>query len=225
MSIHPVAPDLLRISLAPRDLLNVYLAEDVLVDAGVSFLSGRLLKALEGRSVAAHVLTHGHVDHQGSSHAVCRNLGIPLLCGEGDREAVETGDLTRLMPRPESFMARLSNRLGGPAHPVSGVLREGDEIAGFEVVETPGHTPGHLAFWRERDGVLILGDVLFHRHPVTLRAGLCEPVAFATWDRAFNRASARRLADLEPDLVCFGHGAPLREGEEFRCYVKNLSEG
>jgi glyoxylase-like metal-dependent hydrolase (beta-lactamase superfamily II) len=225
MSIHHVAPDLLRISLAPGHLLNVYLAGDVLVDAGVSLNSGRLLEALEGHSVTAHALTHGHVDHQGASHVVCRKLGIPLLCGEGDRKAVETGDLTRLMPRPESFMARLSNRLGGPAHPVSGTLREGDEIGGFEVLETPGHTPGHLAFWRERDRVLILGDVLFHRHPVTLRTGLSEPVAFATWDRALNLASARRLAGLEPDLVCFGHGAPLRDGAEFRRYVKGLPEG
>ena len=56
------------------------------------------------------------------------------------------------------------------------VLGDGDTVSDFAVVETPGHTPGHLAFWRERDRVLVLGDVLFHLNPITLRAGLPNPL-------------------------------------------------
>ncbi|MFC1531424.1 MBL fold metallo-hydrolase, partial [Gemmatimonadota bacterium] len=84
------------------------------------------------------------------------------------------------MPQPDGWMARLSRRFAGPGHPVERVLPEGDRVGDFTVIETPGHTPGHLAFWRERDRVLILGDVLFHRNPVTRRLRLREPFGFAT---------------------------------------------
>jgi len=81
---------------------------------------------------------------------------------------------------------------------VAGTLAEGDEIGGLKVIEAPGHTPGHLAFWEERTRVLILGDVLFHMQPLTLRTVLTEPFRFASVGRASNLASARKLAALEP---------------------------
>ena len=90
------------------------------------------------------------------------------------------------------------------------------------MIPAPGHTPGHLAFWRESDRVLVLGDVLFHRNPLTLRKGLTEPFRFATHDPDRNRESARRLAAREPDVVCFGHGEPLRRPEAFAAYVAAL---
>jgi glyoxylase-like metal-dependent hydrolase (beta-lactamase superfamily II) len=115
--------------------------------------------------------------------------------------------------------------MAGPGHPVARVLADGDEVGGFIVIESPGHTPGHLAFWRERDRVLILGDVLFHRNPATFRAGLAEPFEFATFDPSANRESARRLAALEPEVVCFGHGEPLTDGARFQEFVAGLSLG
>jgi glyoxylase-like metal-dependent hydrolase (beta-lactamase superfamily II) len=107
---------------------------------------------------------------------------------------------------------------------VTRVLTDGDEVGDLTVIETPGHTPGHLAFWRERDRVLILGDVLFHRNPVTYRAGLTEPFRFATFDPSANRESARRLAALEPRVVCFGHGAPLTDVARFQDFVADLPD-
>ena len=90
------------------------------------------------------------------------------------------------------------------------------------MIETPGHTPGHLAFWEEETRVLILGDVLFHRNPATFRKGLSEPFLFATYDRASNLRSARKLSALNPEIICFGHGAPLSGGDEFRRFVESL---
>lgn len=101
-------------------------------------------------------------------------------------------------------------------------MGEGDAVGSFTVVEAPGHTPGHLALWREGDGALVLGDVLFHRNPVTLRAGLAEPFRSATADAARNRDSARKLAELGPSVICFGHGPPLRDGQLFGDYVAGL---
>ena len=82
---------------------------------------------------------------------------------------------------------------------------------GFKVLDAPGHSPGHVAYWRESDRALILGDVLFGMHPLLGIRQLREPPDFFTPDPAQNRESARKLAALEPALVCFGHGPPLRD--------------
>jgi hydroxyacylglutathione hydrolase len=200
----------------------VYLLGDVLVDAGGRGSARKILQALAGRAVVAHVLTHAHFDHQGSSHAVCTQLGVPLWCGEGDRRAMESGDPAEILPNPRGWAGWLHRRLAGPAHPVSRVLHDGDAVGGFTVVEAPGHTPGHLAFWRERDGVLVLGDVAFHRNPLSLRLALQEPFRFATRDPQRNRESARGLAALRPGVICFGHGPPLLDGERFARFVARL---
>jgi hydroxyacylglutathione hydrolase len=223
MKVEQVAPGVLRIAVARLDAVNVYLLEDVLLDSGSRFQRKRLLSVLSGRSVRAHALTHAHFDHQGSSHYLCDSLGIPLLCGEGDRRAVELGNHRALFPKPEGLSAWLGWKLAGPSHPVTHTLKEGDSVGGFKVLETPGHTPGHLAFWREADRLLIVGDVLFHRNPVTLRPGLQEPFLFATKDAVANRSSARRLASLNPTVICFGHGAPLRSVDRLQQFVSTLS--
>lgn len=217
-----VAPDLWIVPLQRPDLLNVYVAGDVLIDAGAFFTTRSLVAALQAHPISVHVLTHAHFDHQGGSRAVCEAFGAPLWCGAGDLEAAETGDWAPLLPHPDGWVARLSRRLASPGHPVARVLKDGDEVGELTVIEAPGHTPGHLAFWRKRDRALILGDVLFHRNPVTYRAGLTEPFRFATFDPSTNRESARRLAALEPRVVCFGHGGPLTDIARFLDFVEDL---
>ena len=224
MKIEHIRPDVLRLSLWPLDAVNVYVLGGILVDSGGKFAKRRLLSALSEIGISGHVITHAHFDHQGCSHAVCEHLDVPCMCGEGDRTAVETGDLAQVLPNRDSWLARLSGRLAGPGHPVARSLREGDEVGGFAVIETPGHTPGHLAFWRASDGVLVVGDVLFHRNPMTMRSGLREPFGFATFDPRMNRASARKLAALEPAVVCFGHGEPLRDTKRFAEFVSTLRD-
>jgi glyoxylase-like metal-dependent hydrolase (beta-lactamase superfamily II) len=204
------------------DVVNVYLVRGVLVDSGGKLGAGRLLRLLRGDPPSAHVLTHAHMDHQGASHAVCSAFEIPFFCGAGDRAAAESGDQSSLVRESSPTLSRVMNLLAGPGHPVSRTLADGDDVEGLRVVETPGHTPGHLSFWEEETRVLILGDVLFHRNPVTLRRGLAEPFQFATHDRAANLRSARRLLELEPEVICFGHGAPLTDPDEFRRFVEGL---
>jgi hydroxyacylglutathione hydrolase len=135
------------------------------------------------------------------------------------------------MERPGEIMARmpghwLSSAVGplwaGPPHPVSRRLREADSVGSFRVIETPGHTAGHVSFWRESDRVLIIGDVLSHLNIYTGWVTLREPERFFTLDPAENRRSARRLIELEPKLICFGHGPPLRDAGRFVNYVQRL---
>jgi hydroxyacylglutathione hydrolase len=169
--------------------------------------------------VTVHALTHAHPDHYGSSHAVCEALRLPLWCGQRDAAVVEGQP-----PVPgNGRIAGLLSRLPAPQpHPVERRLREGDEVAGFAVLEVPGHSPGHVAYWREADRTLICGDVLFNLSLPTLRPGLREPYASFTPDPARNRDSARRLAELRPQLILFGHGPPLRDGDRFARFVGSL---
>ncbi|QKG21934.1 MBL fold metallo-hydrolase [Actinomadura verrucosospora] len=195
----------------PRYAYNAYLVADengeVLVDAGSRHARRRILRQLDGRAVRSHLVTHAHPDHQGASHAVCTRFGVPLMSGARDADAIESGELVI----PDHPVARWQLRhWAGPGHPVAHRLAEADEVAGFTVLETPGHTPGSIALWRERDRVLIVGDVL-NRRPAALGGGIAEaPPAFCT-DPGGNRRSIRRLAGLRPAVVCFGHGRPLRD--------------
>jgi glyoxylase-like metal-dependent hydrolase (beta-lactamase superfamily II) len=205
----------------PPNAINVYLVDDALIDAGTRQAERRIMRQLRGHTVSAHALTHAHPDHQGSSHAICERLGIPLWCGRDDVAVMESGTVEN--PKAPRWLNTVQQRWWtGPPHPVDRPLSEGDEVAGFEVLEVPGHSPGHVAFWRESDRVLILGDVFFNIHAFTGLPGLHEPPAIFTPDPARNRASARRLAALRPELVCFGHGAPLRDPDRLSAFVASL---
>src|SRR5438445_10605150 len=192
----------------PPNAINVYLVGDVLIDAATRQAEKRILRQIAGRTLSAHALTHAHPDHQGSSHAICERLSIPLWCGRGDVPAMETPGGVASSQAP-GWLNRLQARYWtGPPHPVARALSEGDEVAGFTVLEAPGPSAGPLAYWRESDRVLILGDVLNNMNLMTGIPGLHEPPRIFTPDPQRNRESARRLAALAPALTCFGHGPP-----------------
>lgn len=217
-----IAAGVFMLSGVPRNAINVYLAGETLIDAGTRQAERRILRQISGREVSLHALTHAHPDHQGSSHAICERLGIPLWCGRDDVPAIETPGGVRNQKAP-GWLNGLQRRFWtGPPHPVSRALSEGDEVAGFTVLEVPGHSVGHIAFWRESDRVLILGDVLNNMNVLTGRPGLNEPPSLFTPDPVRNRASARRLAALRPSLACFGHGAPLRDPDLLFDFVSGL---
>lgn len=202
--------------------INAYLVGDVLIDALTRRSAGRILRQLEGHDVAAHALTHAHPDHQGASHEVCERLGIPFWCGEADADDAEHPERLR-ESMPDTVPARFFERIfAGPAHPVERRLREGDDVAGFTVLDVPGHSAGHVAFWRETDRVLICGDVLTNMGQLTGLPGLHEPSRLLTADPERNRKSARRLAELEPALVCFGHGKPVRDPGKLSEFARRL---
>jgi glyoxylase-like metal-dependent hydrolase (beta-lactamase superfamily II) len=219
--VKQLADGLYQLRGFPPDAINVYLMGDVLVDAGTRHAERRILRQVADSDVQAHALTHAHPDHQGSSHAVCEKLGIPFWVGEGDVKAAESGDM--VTPQPDHPIPRLSQRVfAGPGHPVDRVLREGDEVAGFRILEVPGHSAGHVAFWRESDRALVLGDVVFNVSKLYLPGTLSPPADHFTPDPPRNRESARRVAALEPALICFGHGPPLRDTEKFTDFVAGL---
>ena len=216
-----LADDLWLLKGFPPHAINVYLMGDVLVDAATRRAGRRILRQLEGVKVSAHALTHAHPDHQGASKEVCEALGIPLWCHEDDVEAMEQGTIAE--KQPDHPINRVINRFWtGPPYPVARRLKGGDVVAGFEVLHVPGHSAGHVAYWRESDRALVLGDVITNIDTLTGLPGLHEPKVFFTPDPARNRESARRLAELEPKLVCFGHGRPLRDPAKLKRFVAKL---
>jgi hydroxyacylglutathione hydrolase len=217
-----LADDLWLLRGFPPDAINVYVIGDVLIDAATKHAGRRILRQLEGRTITAHALTHAHPDHQGASKEVCEALGIPLWCHAADADAMEQGTIPQQQPKHpiNSLIARF---MLGPPYPVSRRLEEGDVVAGFEVLHVPGHSAGHVAYWRESDRAMILGDVVTHIDTITGMPGLHEPKSFFTPDPARNRESARRLAALDPKLVCFGHGKPLRDPAKLRKFVDGLA--
>jgi hydroxyacylglutathione hydrolase len=219
--VKQLAPDLHILDGMPPYAINVYLVGDVLIDAATRRAGKRILRQLSGRSVAAHALTHAHPDHQGASHEVCEKLDIPLWCGEMDADAMEDGRIAERQPK-HPINTVIDRFWTGPPHPVAHRLHEGDDVAGFEVLDVPGHSAGHVAYWRESDRTLICGDVFTNIDTLTGLPGLHEPKVFFTPDPARNRESMRRLAALEPALACFGHGRPLRDPAKLQAFVAKL---
>jgi hydroxyacylglutathione hydrolase len=208
-----IADDVWQLPLLPRDGINAYLIGDVLIDTGIKQSAGKIVGMLGERKLSAIALTHAHGDHAGALKRLATQFGVPVWCGAADRTAIETGRLV-LSPTIE----RLS--LGGIAQaaagfdgtPVARTLAEGDPLAaGFTVLDTPGHSPGHVSFWREADRTLICGDVFFGMNIFTTVPGVHQPLALFTPDPAENRNSERRLATLDPATVGFGHGPVLNE--------------
>jgi hydroxyacylglutathione hydrolase len=198
----------------PENAINVYVLGDVLIDAGLALDRRRILDQIAGHEITAHALTHAHFDHYGSSHAVCQKLGIPLWCGLDDVEAVEAG---KMVGGPGDWMLPAAAK-----HPVARALKEGDVVGGFTVLDTPGHSPGHVSYWRAADKVLLCGDVMWGYNPFTFSGPIREPYGFVSPDAGRNRESARKLADLRPELVCFGHGKPVRDPDAFAAAVSKL---
>ncbi len=157
------------------------------------------------------LLTHAHIDHVGSLDALHAALpDAEVAISERDARFL-SGDKSLDPSEPQV-------RLRG-GYPIcttkpTRLLHEGDRIGSLEVISTPGHTPGHLAFLDTRDRAVIAGDAFQTQGGVAV-AGTFEwlfPLpAFATWHTGLALESARKLLALQPSLLAVGHGRVLRQ--------------
>ena len=147
-------------------------------------------------------------------------LDVPMWAPAGDADDVERGTPVIAETRFKPLVSRGGTFDGVP---VARRLQEGDEVGpGFVVLDVPGHSPGHIAFWRASDRTLIAGDVLNNMNLVTTKVGLREPPKIFTPDPERNRESIRKLAALEPSLAVFGHGPPLRDPRALADFAAKL---
>ncbi|GGJ19797.1 MBL fold metallo-hydrolase [Deinococcus roseus] len=211
-----IAEDLHLLPNFPAFSINTYLMGDVLIDAATKWDAGRLTRQLQGRKPSMLALTHVHPDHQGAASHLCKQMALPLACHEADRDIMEG----RKPMLPRSWIIKLQEKtwMGRP-HPVARPLTAGDEIAGFKVIHAPGHTPGSVIFFREKDGVAVAGDVLSNLNPFTLQPGLHEMPDEYTVHREQSRQSIKLLASLDPAVVVFGHGRPLTDRQALKRFA------
>jgi glyoxylase-like metal-dependent hydrolase (beta-lactamase superfamily II) len=200
--------------------MNVYLLEDegggvTLFDAGIRAMTRALVVAAGSLGgINRVVLGHAHADHRGAAPG----LGVPVLVHPDDRADAEADagmhyyDLARLRPPARwAYPSLLRMWDGGPVA-IAGTVSEGDEVSGFRVVHTPGHTPGQIALFREHDGVALTSDCFYTLDVETsLKTPPRLPHPAFTPDLELARASLRKLAALDPRLAAPGHGDVLRE--------------
>jgi glyoxylase-like metal-dependent hydrolase (beta-lactamase superfamily II) len=222
--VKQLADGVWRVPELPAPTINVYVAEDVLIDAGRRWDRRRIFRAIEGRDISLLALTHVHPDHQGVAKDVCEKRGIPLACHAGDVDAMEGR-----RPVQEAHAGHPVNKLikriwQGPPYKVERVLNEGDEIAGFRVVHAPGHARGEVVFFRDSDRVAICGDVIRNMSYAIGLPGIHEPPELFTYDPVENRRSIRKLAELNPSLLLPGHGPAVSDITKFERFVESLPE-
>jgi glyoxylase-like metal-dependent hydrolase (beta-lactamase superfamily II) len=219
--VREVAQGVWQLSGFPRDLINAYLTDNVLIDCKTRWARRSVLRQLKGRPLSLVALTHCHPDHQGTARDVCTRFGIPLACHEADVGAMEG----RVPMEPANRLVRFANRVwAGPPCAVSRVLREGDEVGRFRVVHAPGHTSGHVIYFRDTDRLAIAGDVLANIHFVSGAVGLRVPPDRFCVDARQNLRSIRILAELKPSVICFGHGPPVYDGKMLQDFVARLKD-
>lgn len=242
---HEVTTDLVRV---PNLVVNAYLfgrpgadsGEWVLIDTGLKSAEGPIVRAAEERfgwasRPAAIVLTHGHFDHVGSVQALADYWDVdvyahrdemPYLTGAESYPPPDPSVGGGIMARSAGLYPRGPIDLGDSIQPLPD---DGSVpgMTGWEWIHTPGHTPGHVSFFRERDRLLVVGDAFTTVKQESALAVLSQyqqvhgPPAYYTthWSDAWD--SVRRLAQRHPDIAATGHGLPFR-GEELRDQLNAL---
>ena len=203
---------------------NVFLIENpgdeggvTLYDAGARTMT-RAVAAAGARlgGITQVVLGHGHTDHRGTAPA----LGVPVLCHPDEVQDAEgsggwrywPADLAGLPPGSKQVQKVLHRYVwdGGPVQ-IAGTVSEaeGDEIAGFRVIDLPGHAPGLIGLWRESDRLALVSDLVYTLDMFGRSCPAKLPEATYDYDIEQARASVRKLAEMEPAIVWAGHAKPV----------------
>jgi glyoxylase-like metal-dependent hydrolase (beta-lactamase superfamily II) len=192
--------------------VNAYLVREddglTLIDTTLPRGAKAILGVAErlGAPIVRIALTHAHGDHVGSLDQLAAALpGAEVLTSTRDARLLAK-DMTLEPGEPQS---KLRGGYPGARTKPTRTLAHGGRVGSLEVVASPGHSPGHVAFLDRRDGTLYCGDVFSTLGGVatTAKPNPRFPLpAMATWDRPTELASARTLRALDPARIAPGHG-------------------
>ena len=202
-----------------------------LIDTGISGDDVRILDELtklggKPEQLRQIILTHGHPDHTGGHAGLIEKTDAEVLAHELDIPVI-TGKAELVIPDvPESERKAMdevvdSTPLAKPAR-VDQMLQDGDEIeigAGARIVHVPGHTPGSIAVYMPKEKLLFTGDAAERNQKDILIVGMFN------LDQAQAIESFKKLASLDFDIACIGHGTPLVSDAslEFRRVAEQLA--
>ncbi|MER2111990.1 MAG: MBL fold metallo-hydrolase [Solibacillus isronensis] len=204
----------------------------VLIDAGMPKSAEEIISVAEKRfgknaKAKAIILTHGHFDHVGAIIELVKHWQVPVFAHK-----LELPYLTGLENYPEpdptvdsGLVAKMSPMFPNEAIDLGESVQELPPdgtvpfMEGFKWIHTPGHTPGHVSLFRERDGALIAGDAFVTVKQESLYKVFTQekevngPPKYLTpdWVAAFD--SVKKLAVLNPSVAVTGHGVPMSGSE------------
>ncbi|PFA62999.1 MBL fold metallo-hydrolase [Bacillus sp. AFS015802] len=214
--------------------------EWVLIDCGMPHSKEQIMEAAEERlghsgKPQAILLTHGHFDHVGSLEPLleewdvpvyAHQLEIPYLNGKEDypkgNPSADGGLVSELSPLYPHHGIDVSTWL--QVLPAEG---EVPFMKGWKWIHTPGHTPGHISFYRDTDGLLIAGDAFVTVKQESLykvmlqKKEISGPPRYFTSDWEAAKGSVTALSDLQPSMAITGHG-PAMAGTELKVALKEL---
>ena len=232
-----------------KDLfVNIYMIHNpvddnwVLIDAGLKSSAAKIRKMAEylfwpDTRPSAIILTHAHFDHVGSVSTLAEEWETPVYAHAMEKPYL-TGVSSYPPPDPSVGGGILSAMAWAyPKGPIDitkrfRVLPADGSVPGlpeWRYIHTPGHAPGHISLYRERDGVLIAGDAFVTTKQESAMSVLLQakelsgPPKYFTYNWTSAERSVKALADLNPETIATGHGKPMK-GEEMRRSLHNLAD-
>jgi glyoxylase-like metal-dependent hydrolase (beta-lactamase superfamily II) len=211
-------------------MVNVFLVREddgfTLVDTGLPGSADDIVKLAgeAGGDIRRIALTHAHQDHVGSVDRLREKLpDAELLAPERDARFMR-GDKSLDADEPQAKLK--GSYVKVKAEPTR-LLNAGDRVGSLEVVASPGHTPGHIAYLDTRDRTLIAGDAFQTLGGIAV-SGKIKPLfplpGLATWHKPTALESARRLRGLDPSRLAVGHGRVIESpGSEMDGAIEDAS--
>jgi glyoxylase-like metal-dependent hydrolase (beta-lactamase superfamily II) len=199
---------------------NVYLLENgaeggvTMFDAGARTMTRSVARAgAKLGGITRIVLGHGHTDHRGTAPG----LGVPVLCHPDEVQDAEGSGGFRYWPADLAGLPPVTRQVQKALHryawddgpvTVAGTVSEGEEVAGFKVIDLPGHAPGLIGLWRESDRLALVSDCFYTLDMWGRSCEVSVPPDTYNYDTEQTRASMRKLAAIEPAAAWPGHARP-----------------
>jgi glyoxylase-like metal-dependent hydrolase (beta-lactamase superfamily II) len=207
-----------NVYVVPGVVANPYLILDddglTLIDTGIPRSDKKILAYVEGlgksaRDVRRIILTHADLDHVGCLAALHKATAARTYASQIEAEAIAAGRPSRVI-KPSGFSVRrllfavMRPFMKAAPFQVDEIIADGQilpVLGGLRVVDTAGHTPGHISLFAPAAGILFCGDSI-----VSDEDGLHGSRPGLTWDEAKAKEAVRKQSTLGAHIVCSGHG-------------------